>query len=64
MELGMTYFIQDCEKNLKSMNIHYLNFSPSLHNHHFLILLPKENTFFSENQKKRSTLPEAVTALL
>lgn len=76
MEL-MTYFIQDCEKNLESMNIHCLNFSPSLHNHHFLTLQPKE-TFFRKkktktqtkktnpkpNKQKRSSLPEGVAALL
>lgn len=46
MELGMTYFIQDCEKNLESVNIHYLNFSPSFCDRHFPILQPAENTIF------------------
>lgn len=52
MELGMAYFIKDCEKYLESMNIHCLNFSPSLHNHTFLSFSLKK-IISSENWKKK-----------
>lgn len=63
MELGITYFIEDCEKTLESVNIHYLNFSPSLHNHHFLILQSKENIIFRKQKNKQFTRSSNCSAL-
>lgn len=45
-ELGVAYFIQDCEKYSENMNIHYFNFSLSLHKLLLLILQPKGGNFF------------------
>lgn len=50
-ELGIAYFIQDCEKYSENMNIHYFNFL-SLHKLLLLILQPKGDNVFWELKKK------------